>query len=92
MDIMTNQGIRKLIPTNDGYYDLDQLIFDDMPDDVDWAGVDYDGTLHFGKSINPRISWASERWRGYTKVGEPIKNCVFRPLTSINRTSWRWTI
>ncbi len=82
---MSNEGIRKLTIKNDKYYELDQLIFENEPPSVNWAGVDYDGTLHFGHALNPRITWASERWRGYTKIGEPIENCQFRPLTAIYR-------
>lgn len=92
---MTNEGIRKVLfekNVKDEVFELDQMVFWLESNNVNWAGVDYDGTLHFGKSINPRISWASERWRGYIKIDKPVYDSGYRPLTSINRTSWRWTI
>lgn len=64
---------------------LTQDIFHNQPDTVDWAGVDYDGMLSFGKAINPRYTYASERWRGFELVGEPIKESGYEPLTSIKR-------
>lgn len=64
---------------------LTQEIFNNQPEEVNWVGVDYDGLLSFGKSINPRYTWASERWRGFELVGEPIENSGFKPLTSISK-------
>ncbi len=64
---------------------LTQDIFKGQPDTVDWAGVDYDGMLSFGKAINPRYTYGSERWRGFELVGEPIKVSGYEPLTSIKR-------
>jgi hypothetical protein len=32
-----------------------------------------DDGLSFGKAINPRYTWASERWRGFDKIGETLK-------------------
>lgn len=64
---------------------LTQDIFIGQPHEVNWAGVDYDGQLNFGIAINPRYTWASERWRGFTQIGETIENSGFEPLTSINR-------
>lgn len=66
--------------------DLTQDVFNGKPPEVDWAGVDYDGLLHFGKAINPRYTWASERWRGFEEIGTPIPNTDYKPLTSINRS------
>lgn len=63
---------------------LTQEVFKDMPSHVDWAGVDYDGTLKIGRAINPRYTWASEAWRGFEKY-EIIENIDFEPLTSIRR-------
>jgi len=65
--------------------ELTQDIFNSQPEEVNWVGVDYDGLLSFGNAINPRYTWASERWRGFKLVGEPIKNSGFKPLTSIKR-------
>jgi hypothetical protein len=67
--------------------ELTQEVFNGQPKEVDWAGVDYDGLLSFGKAINPRYTWASERWRGFDKIGETIENSGFKPLTSIRRQS-----
>ena len=68
-----------------GQNELNQDIFNNQPQDVDWAGVDYDGELTFGKSINPRYTWASERWRGFVQIGETIENSGYKPLTQIKR-------
>ncbi len=65
--------------------ELTQDIFKNQPEQVNWAGVDYDGLLSFGISVNPRYTWASERWRGFEKIGETIENSGFKPLTSIKR-------
>lgn len=65
--------------------ELTQDIFINQPDEVDWAGVDYDGLLSFGIFKNPRYTWASERWRGFELVGECIENSGFKTLTSIKR-------
>ena len=35
--------------------ELTQDIFDNQPETVNWAGVDYDGLLHFGIAINLKI-------------------------------------
>lgn len=64
---------------------LTQGIFNDQPAEVNWCGVDYDGLLSFGKAINPRFTWASERWRGFDLIGEPVENTEFEPLTSLYR-------
>lgn len=64
---------------------LTQKIFDGQPEEVNWVGVDYDGTLNFGVAVNPRYTWASEQWRGYNKVGNPIPNTEYEPLTSLYR-------
>ena len=63
---------------------LTQEVFKGMPSHVNWAGVDYDGTLKIGTAINPRYTWASEAWRGYEKQ-EIIEGTDFQPLTSIRR-------
>ena len=68
-----------------GNNELGQEVFNNQPKEVDWAGVDYDGLLSFGKSINPRYTWASERWRGFEQIGEAIENSGYKPLTSIKR-------
>ncbi len=65
--------------------ELTQKIFDNQPDGVDWAGVDYDGLLSFGKAVNPRYTWASERWRGFILIGKAVEKSGFTPLTSIRR-------
>ena len=65
--------------------ELTQDIFTNQPNEVNWAGVDYDGLLHFGVAVNPRYTWASERWRGFEKIGNSIENSGFEPLTQINR-------
>lgn len=67
------------------YKELTQEIFNNQPSEVNWAGVDYDGMLSFGIAINPRYTWASERWRGFTKIGETIENSGYKVLTQINR-------
>lgn len=64
---------------------LTQTIFFGQPQEVDWAGVDYDGTLHFGKAINPRYTWAGEVWFGYKAIGPPQENSPYQPLTSLSR-------
>lgn len=64
---------------------LTQKVFDGQPDGVDWAGVDYDGTLRFGVATNPRFTWASEQWRGFTQIGEPVLNTNYEPLSSLHR-------
>lgn len=64
---------------------LTQEIFSGQPSEVNWAGVDYDSTLHFGRAINPRITWASERWRGFQKIGLSITDTEYTVLTSIYR-------
>lgn len=65
--------------------ELTQEIFNGQPSNVNWAGVDFDGLLSFGVAINPRYTWASERWRGFELIGEPIENSGYKPLTSIKR-------
>ncbi len=65
--------------------ELTQDVFKNQPAEVDWAGVDYDGSLNFGIAMNPRYTWASERYRGFKKIGKTIKNSGFMPLTSIRR-------
>jgi hypothetical protein len=65
--------------------ELTQEIFKNQPVEVNWCGVDYDGLLSFGKAINPRYTWASERWRGFDQIGEAIENSGYEPLTSITR-------
>lgn len=70
------------------YLELTQKVFDGQPDNVNWAGVDYDGLLHFGVAINPRTSWASERWRGFEEIGTP-KISPYQPLTQIHRIAKR---
>jgi hypothetical protein len=64
---------------------LTQDVFKNQPPEVDWAGVDYDGLLKFGKATNPRYTWASERWRGFEDIGPRVENSGFKPLTSIKR-------
>lgn len=64
---------------------LTQDIFNNQPENVDWAGVDYDGLLNFGKATSPRYTWASERWRGFELIGTPIKDSGYEPLTFIKR-------
>lgn len=64
---------------------LTSEIFIGQPIEVDFACVDYDGLLHFGKAINPRYTWASERWRGFDKIGEPVQDSGYEPLTSLRR-------
>lgn len=65
--------------------ELTQEVFNGQPKEVDWAGVDYDGMISFGMALNPRTTWASERWRGFQKIGEPIMNTEYKPLTMIYR-------
>lgn len=64
---------------------LTQEIFKDQPLEVDWCGIDFDGLLSFGKAINPRFTWASERWRGFKLIGNTIENSNYEPLTSLKR-------
>ena len=68
-----------------GTEELTQDIFNDQPDNVNWCGVDYNGTLNFGRKINPRYTWASGIWRGYEKIGESVSNSGYKDLTSLNR-------
>lgn len=64
---------------------LTQEIFEGQPESVDWCGVDFDGNLNFGKAINPRYTWGSERWRGFEQIGETIEETNYEPLTSLKR-------
>lgn len=64
--------------------ELTQDIFDNQPETVNWVGVDYDGLLHFGTAINPRYTWASERWRGFTQISK-IENSGYKPLSELYR-------
>ena len=66
--------------------ELTQEIFKNQPTEVNWCGVDYDGQLSFGKAIRPRYTYASERWRGFDLIGQPIQNSDFKPLTNLDRT------
>jgi hypothetical protein len=68
-----------------GRNEIGQEVFHNQPIEVDWAGVDYDGDLNFGIAINPRYTWASERWRGFEQIGETIENSGYKPLTSVKR-------
>lgn len=68
-----------------GKKELTQDVFNNQPSDVDWCGVDYDGLLSFGKAVNPRYTWASERWRGFELIGEPTVNSGYKPLSSLKR-------
>jgi hypothetical protein len=68
-----------------GNNELGQEVFHNQPPEVNWAGVDYDGELNFGISINPRYTWASERWRGFKQIGESVENSGYKPLTQITR-------
>lgn len=65
--------------------ELTQDVFDNQPPEVDWCGVDYDGSLNFGRAINPRYTDASERWRGFEQIGEPVKYTSYKTLTSLRR-------
>tara|TARA_R110000868_G_scaffold202172_2_gene449695 strand:- start:1317 stop:1529 length:213 start_codon:yes stop_codon:yes gene_type:complete len=65
--------------------ELNQEVFKGKDPQINWAGVDYDGALQFGISINPRYTWASERWRGFKKIGETLQNSGYKPLTQISR-------
>lgn len=67
------------------YQELSQEIFKGQPKEVNWCGVDYDGLLSFGIAVNPRYTWASERWRGFDLIGEPIENTNYKPLTSLHK-------
>lgn len=62
---------------------LDQSLFSDKPDEINWCGVDFDGDLNFGIATNPRYTWASERWRGYEKIGETVEKSGYKPLTML---------
>lgn len=63
--------------------ELSQELFKDQPKEVNWCGVDFDGLLSFGTAINPRYTWASERWRGFNLIGKKIINSGYKPLTSL---------
>ena len=65
--------------------ELNQSVFQGQPQEVNWCGVDYDGDLNFGKAINPRYTWASERWRGFDQIGETISESGYKPLTALYR-------
>ncbi len=65
--------------------ELRQEMFNNLPANIDWIGVDFDGLLSFGTALNPRFTYGSERWHGFTIVGTPVKNSPYRPLTSIKR-------
>lgn len=63
--------------------ELIQEIFKNQPQEVNWCGVDYDGTLNFGKAINPRYTWASERWRGFEQIGVSIEDSGYKVLAML---------
>jgi hypothetical protein len=65
--------------------ELIQDVFKVQPKEVNWAGVDYDGLLSFGVAINPRYTWASERWRGFDQIGKVKEDSGYFPLTQIIR-------
>lgn len=64
---------------------LTQEIFEGQPEEVDFVGIDYDGNMNFGIALNPRCSWASERWGGFTKIGDTIENSEYLRLSSLRR-------
>lgn len=66
---------------------LTKEIFEGLDSKIDWAGVDYDGLLKFGTAINPRYTWASERWRGFEPLGAERPDSGYAPLTQIRRYS-----
>lgn len=67
--------------------ELNQEIFNNQPQEVNWAGVDYDGTLNFGIAINPRYTWASEQWRGFEQIGDSVTESGYKPLSHITKTN-----
>jgi len=61
--------------------ELNQSVFQGHPQEVNWCGVDYDGDLNFGKTINPRYTWVSERYGSidFSRIpGDAIVNGVIR--------------
>ena len=73
------------LQNNSNMNKLTQKIFENQPLAVNWCGVDYDGELNYGVAINPRYTWASERWRGFKQIGDTVENSGFEPLTSLKR-------
>jgi hypothetical protein len=67
--------------------ELSQEIFNNQPKEVNWAGIDYDGTLNFGIAINPRYTWASEQWRGFEQIGDSVTKSGYKPLSHITKTN-----
>lgn len=66
-------------------FDLNPDIFDGRPEEVDWCGVNYDGTVVFGRAYNIGYSWAADSYKGYESIGEPIKYSMYKPHTSLMR-------
>jgi uncharacterized protein (TIGR02145 family) len=84
----TRRNHKNLFPyikNGESQKELTQDIFKDQPPEVDWCGVDYDGDLNFGRAINPRYTWESERWYSFKKIGETWENTYYKPLTSLRR-------
>jgi hypothetical protein len=50
---------------------------------VNWCGVDFDGTLNFGKSLNVRFCEIPGQFRGYGIIGESLKNTNYKPGSSL---------
>jgi len=65
--------------------ELTQDVFKGQPNEVNWVGIDFDGLMKFGKSINPRYTYSSERWRGFEQIGKKIPDSGYRPLSSLIR-------
>lgn len=68
---------------------LDKHIFDNLPEEINFACVDYDGLLQFAirtAKDAPRYTWASERWRGCDFIDKyKQENTDYEPLTCISR-------
>lgn len=85
-DLKTVQALKAAISLILPMKELSQDVFDGQPPEVDWAGVDFDGTLNFGVASSPRFTWASERWRGFKRIGNRVQNSGYKPLSQLRRT------
>jgi len=65
--------------------ELTQEVFKGQPNRVDFVCVDYDGLMKFGKAMNPRYPWASERWRGFVLIGDKVPKSGYEPFSSLKR-------
>lgn len=64
--------------------ELTQDTFFAMPMNVKWAGVDYDGTLHFGSTPGKLNEF--DCWVDFERSLDPVLISGYLPMTSLTRT------